>query len=157
MDNENVQNSYNEKLALNKKLYTDNNNLFRNLETRNSEIVALREQIADLEDMNEKLLAERNSLEKSNNNLNDVKNGQKQAMDRLEQEVDKLNTILGKQENHIKNLDAEKLQIISKNDDLNFELKNLHGKLKAKEENLSFTSRQLEEANKTITKLEVKL
>src|SRR4051812_27745305 len=44
------------------------------------------------------------------------------------------------------NLDGERTKLHSRVDELSFEVKNLSGKLKSKEENLNYNQRQLEEA-----------
>lgn len=153
-DKENLQNNLNEKLALNKKLFNDNNNLFRTLESRNAEIEGLREGLMDCEEANSKLNEEKNSLEKNLNNVSDVKKSQDTTIVKYQNEIDKFNKICDEQDSIIKNLSEEKNDVIGRNDELNFELKNALGKLKSKEEGLNFTSRQLEESNKSIAKLE---
>ena len=45
----------------------------------------------------------------------------------------------------IKNLEQEKIRLITRSDETNFELKNTLNKLKSREENLSYTQRQLED------------
>ena len=153
-ERENLQNNLNEKLALNKKLYNDNNNLFRTLESRNAEIEALRDQVAEGEEAYAKLSDEKLGLERNVNNLSDVKSSNDLTMAKQQNEIERLNKICDQQDNLIKNINEEKNELFGRNDELNFELKNTLGKLKSREENLNFTQRQLEEANKNIAKLE---
>ena len=55
----------NEKIAMNKKLYNENNNLFRFLESKNAEYVGLRDQIAEQEEIIARLSEGKNNAESS--------------------------------------------------------------------------------------------
>ncbi len=153
-ESENNQNNLNEKLALNKRLYNDNNNLFRTLESRNAEIEALREQLADYEDANSKLNMEKQTQEKNIMALNDTKSQNEFSIQKCQNEIERLNKICDDNEITIKNQNGDKLELMGRNDELNFEIKNLMGKLKSKEESLNFTAKQLDDANKNISRLE---
>ena len=153
-ERDNLQNNLNEKLSLNKKLFTDNNNLFRTLESRNAEIESLRDQMNELEELNAKITQEKNASEKTVGNLSEIKKSHELSIVKYQNELDRFNKICEDQNNTIKSLNEEKSDILVRNDELNFELKNVLGKLKAKEDNLLFTQRQLEEANKNIANLE---
>jgi chromosome segregation ATPase len=153
-DKESLQNSLNEKLALNKKLFNDNNNLFRTVESRNSEIDALREQIADLEEINRRLAEEKNNFERNFREVTDVKRSQESSITKFQVEIEKLNKVCDEQELVIRNLNDEKNLIAGRSDETSFELKNTLGKLKSREESLNFTNKQLEEANKNIGRME---
>ena len=72
-EKENLQNSLNDKMATNKKLFNDNNNLFRTLESRNAEINSLRDQLSLVEDLNAKVNDEKLNLEEVVGNLSEVK------------------------------------------------------------------------------------
>lgn len=148
------QNNLNEKLTLNKKLFNDNNNLFRTLENRNAEIEALSSQLVDCEEANVKLNEDKIVLEKNVNNLTDIKQSNELTIGKLQTEIERLSKILDQQDHVIKNQNEEKNNLLCKNDELNFELKNTLGKLKSREESLNFQTRQNEEANKKIAKLE---
>lgn len=63
-ENENLQLEINEKMSMNKKLYTDNNSLYRTVENRNLEIQSLRDDLENLNDRLEKLLEDKANLEK---------------------------------------------------------------------------------------------
>jgi len=156
-DNDNLQSNLNEKLALNKRLYNDNNNLFRTLESRNAEIEALREQLADCDDSNSILKEEKSNLEKTVINLTDVKKSNEVTINKYLNEIDSCNKICEEQDGLIKNLNDEKSDLLGRIDELNFELKNTFGKLKSKEDALSFVQRQFEDSSKNISKLEIQL
>ena len=58
-ENENLQNALNEKLATNKTLYNDNNNLFASLEQKNCENEKLRNALQERDDIIDKLSDEK--------------------------------------------------------------------------------------------------
>lgn len=151
---ENLQLNLNEKLSLNKKLYNDNNTLYKTLENKNAEIDDLLNRIADLEDKLDRLSQDNNNMEKNIFNLQETKNSQKIRIENLQIDLDRLKKITEDNERLLKRQDAEKLDLLGKLDETRFELKNVLGKLKSKEENLAFTQRQLDEANKTVINLQ---
>jgi chromosome segregation ATPase len=156
-DLENALLNVNDKNAVNMKLYNENNNLLRTLESRNAEITGLKEQLSYAESEIAKLSHEKLSLEKQIRNLNEVKENQKNSIEKYSLEVDRLNNICAEQDDYIRKLGDEKMKVLSKNDELNFEIKNLNGKLKTKEDNINFLQAQLDEANKSQINLEVSL
>lgn len=153
-DNENLQINLNEKITLNKKLYNDNNTLYKNLENKNLEIDNLIAQINDLEEKLNRLNHDNNTMEKNIFSLQETKNSQKLRIDNLIMDLERSKKIGDDNERMIKRQDGEKIDLIAKLDDTRFELKNTLGKLKGKEETLAFTQRQLEEANKNIVNLQ---
>jgi chromosome segregation protein len=156
-DLENALNSLNDKSAVNMKLFNENNNLTRTLESRNAEISGLREQLSYAEGEISKLSSDKHSLEKQIRNLNEVKENQKDSLEKYSLEVDRLNNFCAEQDDCIVRLSEEKMKVLSKNDELNFEIKNLNGKLKTKEDNINFLQHQLDEANKAQAKQNVKI
>ena len=107
-----------------------------------------------MEELNYRLSDDKNSLEKTFRNLGDNKKSTDVIIAKCQNEIEKLNKICDDQDGIIKNLNDDKNELIGRNDELSFELKNALAKLKSTEDNLQFNSRQLEEANKTIAKLE---
>lgn len=93
-------------------------------------------------------------MEKNIFNLQETKNSQKIRIDNLQMDLDRYKKVCDDNERLIKRQDQEKIELMSKLDETRFELKNTLGKLKAKEDNLSFTQRQLDEANKNIVNLQ---
>lgn len=84
-------------------------------------------------------------MEKTLASVNDVRSSQKNEINKLVEDNQKLVKLAQENEKTIKSLDLEKNNLISRNDETNFELKNTSNKLKIKEENLSYTQRQLED------------
>lgn len=153
-DNENIQVALNEKQTINKKLYNDNNQLYRANEQRNLEISQMREKVEDSQLLNEKLKNEKSQLEKYNQSLNESKAIQKNQLDRLNEDCEKLHKICSEQENRIKNLESERLKLLNKTDENNFEIKNLLGKLKSKEEALVYGQKQNDDLGKANLRLQ---
>ena len=153
-ENENLQVTLNDKLSLNKKLYNDNNKLFLTLESKNAENEALREQISDLEDSTAKLSEEKASMEKLINNLTEIKKSQEYSLNKCHAEIERFTKVCEDQNLMIKNLNAEKVELLNRIDELNFELKNNFEKLKNRENNLAQAQRQIEELNKNIFNLD---
>jgi chromosome segregation ATPase len=68
-----------------------------------------------------------------------------------------LSRICQDQDRTLKANEVERAKFISKNDELAFELKNLQGKLKSREDNLSLSNKQLEDAKTQIAKLQMEI
>jgi chromosome segregation ATPase len=153
-ENENLQLTYNEKLALNKKLFNENNNLIKLNEERNIEIQDLKDRLNDAYSQLSKLEDDKNGLERAMHNLNDIKTSQKIEISKLIEDNQKLSRICQDQDKQNKNLESEKHKLLAKNEETNFELKNLVGKLKSREENLTYSQRQLDETKNSNVKLQ---
>jgi len=151
---ENLHLNLNEKLSLNKKLYNDNNTLYKTLENKNSEIDNLLSRIDSLETKTSQLTNENSYLEKNILNLQETKSAKKARIESLQMDLDRYKKLTEENEFLIKKQAAEKMDSVSKFDETRFELKTALGKVKIKEENLAFTQKQLEEANKTVIYLE---
>jgi chromosome segregation ATPase len=151
---ENIQLDFNEKLVINKKLYNENGNLSKNVELKNLEINDLNQRLEDYAEQVRRLSDEKLNLERIVNNLNDLKNSQVAEISKLVDDNQKFTRICKENDKALKNLEAERLKLLSKQDELNFQLKNLNGKLQSREENLSHTNRQWEESKNANAKLQ---
>jgi len=89
--------------------------------------------------------------------LNDVKNRNKLQIDKLSDNVDRLNSVCNEQDQSLKNLEFERNKLQKRYDDLSFEQNNTLGKLKTSQDNLNYTKGVLDEANKKINHLQVNL
>jgi chromosome segregation ATPase len=151
---ENIQLDFNDKLVINKKLYNENVNLSKNVELKNLELNDFNQRLEEYEDQIRKLADEKSNLERMVNNLNELKNQQKVEISKLVEDNQKLTRICQENDKALKNSEAERLKVLSKQDELNFQLKNLNGKLQSREENLGHTNRQWEESKIANTKLQ---
>ena len=75
-ENENLQQSYNEKLALNKKLFTDNDALEKEIELRDAELNDLRNKFRDLTNHLNQSLGDKGDLENQVQKLKNINNSQ---------------------------------------------------------------------------------
>ncbi len=88
--------------------------------------------------------------------LTDLKNKNKLSIDKLNDNVDRLNQICNDQDQSLKNLEFEKTQLQKRNDDLNYDNNNNLAKIRSTQESLNFTKNELDDANKKITHQQVK-
>ena len=84
-------------------------------------------------------------MEKSISAINEIRGSQKSEINKLVEDNQKLVKLAQDNERTIKTLELEKSNLISKNEEINFELKNTLSKLRLKEESLTFTIRQLDD------------
>ena len=75
-ENENLQLSYNEKLSLNKKLFTENDELEKEIEARDAEINDLKNKLRDLNNQLGQSLVDKGDLENQVQKLKNIKNSQ---------------------------------------------------------------------------------
>jgi chromosome segregation ATPase len=154
IQNENLLNELNEKIALNKKLYNDNNNLFRALESKTAENQDLNAQVCDQENILARLCEDKNNKERELLNLNQTKAGHLNNIQNLNDQIEALSQQANEQSNLLKNKHNQNEEVKKALDATNFENENLLGKLKNKEENLYSSQQQLDIANETLGKLE---
>ena len=153
-EKENLQNALNEKLITNKTLFNDNNNLFSSLEAKNQEVEDLKEALAERDEIILQLQEEKHNFELIINELEENKKTNEINLQKMNNDLDNYNRTCIEQENEIKEFTNEKKSIIDKLNSMNFDNKNLTQKLKSTVENLNSTVVQLNEANKTILRLD---
>lgn len=154
-ENENILNELNEKIAMNKKLYNENNNLFRSLESKNAEYVGLRDQIAEQEEIIARLSEGKNNAERKILTLTQTQNNHNSNKIELKQEIEKCTIHLDQIEKALKEKNDANIDLLKQIDAQRFENKNLLGKLNSRAENKSITLKQLELANGQIEKMEI--
>ncbi len=94
---------------------------------------------------NNKYFEDKTSLEKSISAINEIRSTQKSEINKYIEDNQKLVKLAQDNERTIKTLELEKSSLTSKNEEINFEFKNLLSKLRLKEESLTFTIRQLDD------------
>ncbi len=139
---------------MNKKLFTDNNNLIKALDERNMDINELRDRLDDVLSQNTRLSEDKVLLDRNIQNSNELIKTQKTEINKLIEDNQKLSKICAEQDKTIKGQDLDKSKMLQKLDELNFDLKNLQGRLLTREENISFLSKQLDESKTIIAKLQ---
>ena len=109
-DNENLQLSYNEKLALNKKLFTENDALEKEIEQRDNELNDLRDlenQVQKLKTIKNSQLNDINKLTKENKNLSEIITDQDKKLQRAQDEIAMMNNKSDENDADIQNLNIK--------------------------------------------------
>lgn len=151
---ESIQQTLDERVSLNKKLFQDNSTLHKLAEDRSIEIAELKHHINELRSSNEGLGIAKQNLEKQNIQLNNEVISQKEFGNKLVEDNEKLSKIVEDQESIIRALESEKRKLINKQDELGFENKSLSGKVAAREETLNQANKKLDELNRNYNQLE---
>ncbi len=144
-------------MLLNRKLYNDNANLVKTLESKENEIAGLRERVSTLLSQNNRLTEEKSILERNISNMQDTLDFQKDEIAKLIEDNKKLLRLSNDNDKNIKNLENERIKQLSRIEELTFDLKNLNGKLISKEENLAFNQKLLDDAKNSNAKLTIHL
>jgi len=152
--NENLFNDLNEKIALNKKLYNENNALFRELESRKKENKCLQEEICKQEEILRKLTYEKDSIEKKVFNLSKIKEKQELDLINFKEEINQLNFKNDDQNNMIRNRSGQNINIYNQLNEEKILNKNLIYELRDKESNVMNNQQKLNVLNENINRLQ---
>ena len=153
-ENENLQLSYNEKLSVNKKLFAENDALAKQLDMKNEEIKEMADRINQLLSQLDKSAEDKSGLERVVQGLTDLKASQAMEISKLVDDNKKLSKICQEQDRSMKQGEQERQKLAAKLDETNYDLKNLSGQLRSREENLNFAQGQLEENKNLNLKLQ---
>ena len=93
-ENENLQLSYNEKLSLNKKLFTENDALEKEIEDRDAELNDLKNKLKDMNNQLGQSLVDKGDLENQVQKLKNIKNSQINDINKLTKENKNLSEIV---------------------------------------------------------------
>lgn len=153
---ENLNQAYNEKMVMNKKLYAQLEKLQKLYENSNIENDQLRGNLDELNHNLNQVMEEKNTFERMTIELKDIKQRNQHQIEKLFDENGKLKKTCDEQDKIIKNLENERTRLLTKIDDLNFENNNLGAKLKSREDTCLVTQKQLDDAKQTILKYQSK-
>ena len=118
--NENLFNDLNERIAMNKKLYSENNSLFHELEVKAGENQDLQEHICEQENIIRKLTCCKEDVEQKIFNLNQVRENQEKQILDLTNQINSLNNTNDGQGNLINTRHEQNVNIIHEiNDEQN--------------------------------------
>lgn len=151
-----IQNTLDDRISLNKKLYQDNSALHKLSEDRAMEIGDLKNQLMEARMNIENLSAARANLEKNMSQANNEIVSQKELNDKLIDDNEKLAKIVEEQDENIRALETDKRKLNNRIDELNFENKSILGKLKSREDALNDSNKKIEEVTRSYTQLENK-
>ena len=156
-ENESLQLHLNDKIQINKKLYADNEILLKQIDALNAEVNILNQKLNTSLSQIQTLKDEKNSYDKMNSDFTEKVQIQKHQIEKLFEDNKKLNSICKEQDSALNQYEDDKLNLVSKIEEINYELGNLKGKIKSKEENVLFLQNQNEELKTQVNSLEGKL
>ena len=156
-EKESLQLHLNNKIQINKKLYADNEILLKQIDALNAEVNILNQKLNTSLTQIQALKDEKNSYDKMNSDFTEKVQIQKHQIEKLFEDNKKLNSICKEQDTALNQYEDDKLNLVSKIEEINYELGNLKGKIKSKEENVLFLQNQNEELKTQVNTLESKL
>jgi chromosome segregation ATPase len=156
-ENESLQLHLNDKIQINKKLYADNEILLKQIDALNAEVNILNQKLNTSLTQIQALKDEKNSYNKMNSDFTEKVQIQKHQIEKLFEDNKKLNSICKEQDTALNQYEDDKINLVSKIEEINYELGNLKGKIKSKEENVLFLQNQNEELKTQVNTLESKL
>ena len=148
--NENLFNDLNERIAMNKKLYSENNSLFHELELKAGENQDLQEHICEQENIIRKLTCCKEDIEQKIFNLNQIRENQEKQILDLTNQINALSNTNDGQGNLINSRHEQNVNIIHEiNDEQNIN-KNLVIELRTTENNIVSSQQKLNICNDNI-------
>lgn len=151
-------------MIINKRLFDRVEKLEKQLETSQREKDDLSEKheelIGNFKNLNEENRTNQlnvNSNINQNNELREIRQRNQFQIEKLSDENLRLKRNLDEKEKVIKNLENERIKLITRIEDYGFENDNLNTKLKGKEDNLLIVNKQLDETRQTVNQLQVSL
>ena len=156
-DNENLQLSYNEKLALNKKLFTENDALEKEIEQRDNELNDLRNELKDMNNQLGQSLVDKGDLENQVQKLKAIKNSQLNDINKLTKENKNLSEIITDQDKKLQRAQDEIALMNNKSNENDADIQNLNIKLRGLMDDISNTQNVLNRNNGENRDLDEKL
>jgi chromosome segregation ATPase len=146
-ENENLQLSYNEKLALNKKLFTENDELEKEIEARDAEIEDLKNKLRNLNNQLNQSLGDKGDLENQVQKLKNIKNSQLNEINKLTNENKNLNNIVNDQNKRLQQAQEDIDMLNNKSNQNQMDIQNLDGKLRNLIDDINNTQNALNKNN----------
>ena len=146
-ENENLQLSYNEKLSLNKKLFTENDALEKEIEARDAEINDLKNRLRDLNNQLSQSLVDKGDLDNQVQKLRNINNSQVNEINKLTNENKNLNDIVDDQNKRLQQAQEEIDMLNNKSNENDMDIQNLNGKLRNLVEDINNTQGALNKNN----------
>ena len=156
-ENENLQLSYNEKLALNKKLFTDNDALEKEIEDRDNELNELRNRLKDMNNQLGQSLVDKGDLENQVQKLKAIKNSQLNEINKLIKDNKNLSEIITDQDKKLQQAQDDIALMNNKSEQNDADIQNLNIKLRGLMDDISNTQNGLNKNNVDNQNLDEKL
>jgi chromosome segregation ATPase len=123
------------------------------LENKTTEISHLRTQLGEFVQSNGQILEEKTALERMVQDLREAKFRNKNEIDRVLDDNQRLSRNCKEEEVIIKNLELERNKYLEINEELKYDNSNLQSKIRQRDDNLNYYQKQLEDSNKTISRM----
>ena len=146
-DNENLQLNYNEKLSLNKKLFTENDLLEKEIEARDNELNDLRNKLKDLNNQFGQSMADKGDLENQVNKLKAIKASQLNDINKLTKENKNLSQIINDQDIKLQKAQEDITLMENQSQENDIKIQNLNEKLRLLNDDISNTQTALNKNN----------
>ena len=130
-ENENLQLSYNEKLSLNKKLFTENDLLEKEIEDRDNELNELRNKLNDLNNNFNQSLADKGDMENQVAKLKAIKASQLNDINKLTKENKNLSQIVSDQDKKLQKAQEDIAAMENQSQENDINIQNLNIKLRS--------------------------
>ena len=156
-ENENLQLSYNEKLSLNKKLFTENDLLEKEIEERDNELNALRNKLKDLNNQFGQSVADKGDLENQVQNLKNIKASQINEINKLTKENKNLSQIVADQDKKLQKAQEDIAIMDNQSQENDINIQNLNIKLRSLMDDISNNQNVLNKNNLDNRNLDDKL
>ena len=146
-ENENLQLSMNEKLSCNKSIFSENNCLGKEIESKEIEICNLKLKLNNLNNQLQKNGEDRNSLQNLSNSLCDIKTSQSIKLSQLCEDNKTLKGICSEQDCCLKASDQDRANLGKEFEDKNINIKNLNSQILKKINDQNNLQNQLNKTN----------
>ena len=156
-DNENLQLNYNEKLSLNKKLFTENDLLEKEILERENELNDLRNKLRDLNNQLGQSLSDKGDLENQVQKLKNIKAAQLNDINKLTKENKNLSQIINDQDNKLQKAQEDIALMESQSQENDIKIQNLNDKLRLLNDDITNTQNVLNKNNLDNRNLDDKL
>ena len=152
--NENLKNALNDKTCVYNKLMEEKNCLEKHLKGKNDEIDEINRRINDNENKINSTMNNNGGFQKELEDLNDINMNQKNKIEELLNDKQKLIKLCKDQEHSLNLSEKEKMRWNNKLRDDNAKISNLNSKLKIHSNNLNILRKQLDDSNTINLKLQ---
>ena len=156
-ENENLQLGYNEKLSLNKKLFTENDLLEKEIEDRDNELNELRNKLNDLNNNFNQSLADKGDMENQVAKLKAIKAAQLNDINKLTKENKNLSQIVADQDKKLQKAQEDIATMENQSQENDINIQNLNIKLRSLMDDIANTQTALNKNNLDNRNLDDKL
>ena len=156
-ENENLQLGYNEKLSLNKKLFTENDLLEKEIEDRDNELNELRNKLNELNNNFNQSLADKGDMENQVAKLKAIKAAQLNDINKLTKENKNLSQIVADQDKKLQKAQEDIAAMENQSQENDINIQNLNIKLRSLMDDIANTQTALNKNNLDNRNLDDKL